>query len=194
MALTDKLTNIADAIREKTGGTNPLTLDEMAQTIRFLHLIDDPTTAYLLVDQNGYELEATLVDSGAKLTATRNDIRIGTTAVTDDGVTAGEKFIPAYHTSEGVQIVLGGRPFKITTLTDCRYTKLQVLICEFNSSIEKSVSTEKVVIEDRLYDVKSATSISEITIDETDKSIDLGIINNEPTMRIIRYFLYKEND
>jgi hypothetical protein len=194
MALTDKLTNIADAIRDKTGGTDLLTLDEMAQTIRLLQTVNDDVAACLFVDQNGYELKAALVDSDAELTATSNDIRIGTTAVTNDGITDGEKFIPAYHTSEGVQIVLGGRPFKITTLTDCRYTKLQVLICEFNSSIEKSVSTEKVVIEDRLYDVKSDTSISEITIDETDKSIDLGIINNEPTMRIIRYFLYKENE
>lgn len=33
MALIDKLTNIADAIRGKTGGTDPLTLDGMAEAI-----------------------------------------------------------------------------------------------------------------------------------------------------------------
>ena len=33
MALTDKLTAIADAIRSKTGGTEPMTLDEMATAI-----------------------------------------------------------------------------------------------------------------------------------------------------------------
>lgn len=33
MALIDKLTNIADAIRGKTGGTDPLTLDGMATAI-----------------------------------------------------------------------------------------------------------------------------------------------------------------
>lgn len=33
MALTDKLTNIAEAIRGKTGGTDLLTLDEMATAI-----------------------------------------------------------------------------------------------------------------------------------------------------------------
>lgn len=33
MALIDKLTNIADAIRGKTGGTDPLTLDTMAEAI-----------------------------------------------------------------------------------------------------------------------------------------------------------------
>jgi len=33
MALTDKLTDIADAIREKTGDTELLTLDEMPDAI-----------------------------------------------------------------------------------------------------------------------------------------------------------------
>ena len=33
MALIDKLTAIADAIRERTGITEPMTLDEMAETI-----------------------------------------------------------------------------------------------------------------------------------------------------------------
>ena len=33
MALTDKLTAIADAVRSKTGGTKPLTLDQMAVEI-----------------------------------------------------------------------------------------------------------------------------------------------------------------
>ena len=33
MALVDKLTNIANAIRGKTGGTDKLTLDEMATAI-----------------------------------------------------------------------------------------------------------------------------------------------------------------
>ena len=33
MALTDKLTNIADAIRGKTGGTDAMTLDQMAEAI-----------------------------------------------------------------------------------------------------------------------------------------------------------------
>ena len=33
MALTDKLTDIADAIRDKTGGTSKLTLEEMATAI-----------------------------------------------------------------------------------------------------------------------------------------------------------------
>lgn len=192
MALTDKLTNIADAIREKTGGTDLLTLDEMAQTIRLLQTVNDDVAACLFVDQNGYELKAALVDSDAELTATSNDIRIGTTAVTNDGITDGEKFIPAYHTSEGVQIVLGGRPFKISGLANNRFTKLQVLICKFNSTIENSVSTEKVSIDSKVYAVNSIDPISEVTVTDDNNTIDLGINNTETTMRIMRYFLYRE--
>lgn len=33
MSIYSKMTAIADAIREKTGGTNPLTLDAMAEAI-----------------------------------------------------------------------------------------------------------------------------------------------------------------
>lgn len=194
MALTDKLTDIADAIREKTGGTELLTLDEMVQSIQLLQTVNDDTSAYLLVDQNGYELKAALVDSDAELTATSNDIRVGTTAVTDDGVTTGDKFIPAYHTTEGVKIVLGGHRFEISELSDCRFTKLQILICEFNSTIENSVSTEKVCIERKVYDVNSTDPVSEISVDENDNIIDLGITNTETTMRIMRYFLYREEN
>lgn len=48
MAVFDKLTAIADAIREKTGGTATLTLDQMAYKIKGIHdsLVEDvPTTA-----------------------------------------------------------------------------------------------------------------------------------------------------
>lgn len=41
MALTDKLTAIANAIRNKTGGSAKLTLDEMAAAIYNMHDPDD---------------------------------------------------------------------------------------------------------------------------------------------------------
>lgn len=40
MALTNKLTNIANAIREKTGFTGSMSLDEMAVKIRSLTVKD----------------------------------------------------------------------------------------------------------------------------------------------------------
>ena len=41
MALTDKLTAIADAVREKTGRTAPLTLDQMAAEITGIKTVSD---------------------------------------------------------------------------------------------------------------------------------------------------------
>lgn len=43
MVLIDKLTAIGDAIREKTGGKEKLTLDEMAEAIRKMK-VERPTS------------------------------------------------------------------------------------------------------------------------------------------------------
>ncbi len=60
MALTDKLTAIADAIRSKTGESSTLTLPEMAQAIE-----DIPTGSAVVTEQalNLYDWEGTLLKS-----------------------------------------------------------------------------------------------------------------------------------
>ena len=57
MALTDKLTNIADAIREKTGSTRTMNLEEMAATITNIKI---PTA---LSDLNEDETHRTVTDA-----------------------------------------------------------------------------------------------------------------------------------
>ena len=91
MALTEKLKAIADAVREVTGTTGLLTLDETAEMITYLNAGTETYDAntYILVDQDGNEIPAVLTEEEVELTATVNDIRIGTTAVTDDGVVTG---------------------------------------------------------------------------------------------------------
>lgn len=73
MALTDKLTEIGNAIRSKTGTTNTLTLDEMAEAIRgisgeggsSLEPLRNPADAYDIrlgfqaYDSNGAVIEGT---------------------------------------------------------------------------------------------------------------------------------------
>lgn len=52
MALTDKLGNIADAIRDKTGSTDSLTLDAMPEAIRSIETGgSSPTLATSIVDR-----------------------------------------------------------------------------------------------------------------------------------------------
>lgn len=157
-------------------------------------VIQDDTFTYILVDENGYEIPAVLVDEPVELTATPNDIRIGTTAVTGDGIVTGEKEIPSYHTTEGQKIIKSGQSMVIPMYSEkCRYSKLQVIICAYDKSLSNSVSTEMVVINDKLYAVNSNTAISEVSVNDETQSIDLGLINNRNYSILLRYMTIKED-
>lgn len=189
MALTKKLRDIADAIREKTGSTGLLTLEEMAEMIRYLESGDGAPldNTFILVDEDGVEYPAVLTEEQVALTATTNDVRIGITAVTDEGVITGEKEIPAYHTTEGMIVIMAGAEFAIKFLTnDYEFTKLQALICS------NSVSTEKVCINTKVYAVNSTEVLSEVAADADSQTIKLGITNDTTKPYVIRYFTYKE--
>lgn len=158
-------------------------------------IIRDDTKTYILVDSDGNEIPAVLVDEEVTLTATANDIRLGTIAVTNDGVTEGSKVIPAYHTTEGSKVVPVGSMLKIP-LSDykCQYTKLMVLVCEFNTSMSNSVSTQMVSIGNKVYSVKSTDPLSTVTVDVASQSINLGLVNTSSRPYILRYMTYKEEE
>lgn len=193
MALTDKLKAIADAVREVTGSTGLLTLDEMAEMITYLNAGTETYDAntYILVDQDGNEIPAVLTDEEVELTATTNDIRIGTTAVTDEGVVTGDKEIPSYYVSEGYRIVTAGSSFVLPT-NNFDYDKLQALFCKFNTNLDDSVYTDKIVINNSVYTVLSAEKLSDVTKAGTNAQIDFGIVNNTEHRYILRYFMYRE--
>lgn len=157
-------------------------------------VIQDDTFTYILVDENGYEIPAVLVDEPVELTATPNDIRIGTTAVTGDGIVTGEKEIPGYQTTEGYHLVLNGSPLIIPMYSDkYQYTKLQVIICVFNKSLNNSVAARFVVINDRVYAVDSTEELAKVTQNSDTQSIDLGLINTTGQNLILRYMTIKED-
>jgi hypothetical protein len=192
MALIDKIKAIADAIRAKTGTTAPLTLDEMAESIEYLEADGgSPLETLILVDEDGYEMVATLTEEEVELTATPNDIRIGTTAVTDTGVTVGEKEIPSYYTNEGFKAIPNGSRIVLTTQS-YDYTKLQAIICSFNTSLSNSTSAEKVAINGNLYPVRSTSVEATITKNDELTQIDFGITNDSGSPYVVRYFMYKE--
>lgn len=191
MALIDKIKTIADAIRAKTGTTAPLTLDEMAESIEFLESDGALAQTYILVDEDGYEIPAVLTEEEVELTATPNDIRIGTTAVTDAGVITGEKEIPAYYTYEGYRIVPNGSAF-IIPHEAYDYTKIQAIFCSYNTTLTDSVAAKKVAIYDKVYNVDSIEPLSAVTKKSDGKVIDFGITNESGGIHIIRYIMYKE--
>lgn len=150
---------------------------------------------YILRDVDGRELVAVVSDEEVVLDATPNDIREGKVAATDTGVTIGEKVIPAFHTTQGVQVIPNGSEFKLSSLKDLNkydYTKLQAMICDFNTTLSNSVSTSKVVIYDNVYSVQSTDSISVVTKNVEDKTVNFGILNDSGKLQVLRYFTYKE--
>lgn len=193
-ALIEKLKAIGDAIRVRTGDTEPLTLDEMVEAIKSMDVIDDGTNTYILVDENGNEVPAVLVDEPVMLTANATtDIRKGMTAVTDEGVVTGEKEIPAYYVTEGSRLIPAGSSFYVTIRNGrYAYTKLQALFCKFGSGMSTSVCTDRVAIGSSVYPVNSTDVLASVTVNPDTEAIVFGVTNDSGAPYVIRYFTYKE--
>lgn len=151
----------------------------------------------LLEDENGNEI-ATGVVVGEKtiFTATDNDVRSGLVYAGDEGVSTGTMVIPSYHTTEGSVAILPGNncEIQLSNMDKYDYTKLQVVVCSYNTSLLDSVSAEKVVINDCLYNVGSTVAISNVSKNADTKTINLGITNSSSDTIVLRYFTYKEID
>ena len=180
------LVRIADTVRLKTGSSDPLSLHDI-----FTSLEDN---LYLIVDEAGNELYGTFVNQQILTDATADDIRLGKTAVTESGLITGEKEIPSYHTTEGIQVIMAGNDCNIKLPNKYDYTKMQAIICAYNTSLSDSVAAEKVCINDNVYAVGSTTVLSTVSIDSNNQTINLGIKNEGNSLLIIRYFSYKEEN
>lgn len=155
----------------------------------------DGTQTYILRTPAGEEVAAVLVEEATVFTATANDIREGTVAATESGVTTGTKVIPSYNTSEGYVLIPSGKEFKITALQALDkydFTKLQVIICPYAGSVKGSVSAEKVVIDEKVYPVNSTDSLATVVRDSATKSINMGISNDSSSLYLLRYITFKE--
>ena len=153
-----------------------------------------PLKTVILTDENGNELTGVVTGSEVVFTATDNDVREGFVYASNEGISTGTKIIPAYHTTETAKAISVGKDLIISLpgLDRYDYTKLQVIICAFNSSLSKSVSAEMVVINDNGYNVGSTEAIAVVSKDDSAKSINLGLTNNGNAPLILRCFTYKE--
>lgn len=148
-------------------------------------------STFIIEDADGNELVGIVVDEEVIFTATENDIRKGTVAATQIGVTEGTKEIPGYHTSEGYKVVTNGSKF-VLSIPDYNYTKLQAIFCKFNTTMNDSMAADRVVINDNVYPVQSTEFESKVVIDTVNTRIDFGVTNNSGKPYILRYFSYKE--
>ena len=184
----ETLSKIADAIRTINGTEKEYTPDEMIQAVETV--LDD--MVYILVDENGNETPAYLSEERVELTAGPNDIRLGTVAVTGEGVTTGEKDIPAYYVTEGYRLITAGSAFVTSPFANYDFTKLQCIICPFSSSISASVAADRIAIGDSVYAVNSNEVVSTVVRDSTNETINLGLTNTSDGLYVLRYFTYKE--
>lgn len=151
--------------------------------------------SYIFVDENGNEIAGALVDEVTVFDATENDVREGKVFASELGVKMGTKVIPSYNTIEGSRVITAGSKIEITDLSDLdlyEFTKLQAILCDFNSSMSDSTAAVKVSINGSVYEVQSTTPIATVTANATEKSIDFGITNDTDKPKILRYFTYKE--
>lgn len=188
--LVNSKTNLADTLvskGEEASVTEPF--DDLVQKAA-----DYIPKSYVFVDESGNEVTGVLVSQETVFDATVNDVREGKIFGTETGVKTGEKVIPSYHTTEGYQIITNGSEFKIpiARLDLYAFTKLQVIICPYNSSIAGSVAAEKVAINEGVYAVNSTELLATVTKDGENKSINLGITNNSGSLYVLRYITYKE--
>lgn len=141
------------------------------------------------------EIVAVVVDEEEVFDATENDVRTGKVFATNTGIKTGTKNIPAYNTCEGYRLISPNSEFEIklslSNLYD--YTKLQCIICPYNTSVSDSVSAEKIVLDNNVYQVGSSTVLSAVTKDTTNETINLGITNSSSIQYVIRFFTYKED-
>ena len=124
------------------------------------------------------------------LTATENDIRLGSTAITNVGYTEGNKDIPAYYTRTGAKIIQAGSNVSITLPNLYDYSELQATLSNFKTNIYGSVEVVSSSIEDSVYEAKSTTKLSDITLNDETSTINLGITAGVKS--VLRYFIMKE--
>lgn len=149
---------------------------------------------FVFVDEDGNEVAGVVTDNPVIFTATDDDVREGVIYASSDGVSTGTKVIPSYHTTDGFKVVTNGSKFSITldNLDKYNYTKLQAIICDFNTNASNSTAANKVAINDNVYNVNLTNVVSAISKDDNAKAIDFGITNNSGKTQILRFFTYKE--
>lgn len=196
MTNTDKfkevLKGIADNIRTARGTTAKIPFNDLVEMSAGLEVA--PTT-YILVDEDGNQLAAIASDERVELTAKADtDIRAGTTAITNDGLVEGTKEIPAYQTTQGRRVIKAGEELVIPFYSDeYQYTKLQVIVCAYNTSVSDSVAARMVVINDKVYEAGENTPLATVTVNDAAQSINLGLINNGESSLVLMYMTIKED-
>lgn len=152
---------------------------------------------FIIVDEDGNEITGVCVDNPVVFTAGDNDVREGMVYAGDNGVSMGTKNIPIYRTAAGFYIIKPNSSFSVPlrSYDQYDYTVFQCMVSIADlTNINNSVCTEKISINNCVYDVNSTVKISDVVKNIEQKSIDLNITNNSDNYYLIHYFTYKEEE
>lgn len=144
---------------------------------------------FIIEDLNGNEVVGVVTDQEQVFTATDNDVREGMVYASDGGVSIGVKNIPSYHTRYGCRVIASGKNAIIPT-PEYDFNNLFVIIAVYDTSIAKSVLSTYILIDGGMYEVGSSTKLSDVSVDQINKEIDLGLIMSEKS--VIRYLVTRE--
>lgn len=146
-----------------------------------------------ITDENGNTVIGAVTDSAINLDATRNDVKIGKKFASNDGISEGTD-TKTYRTTYGVKGILPGESFTILLdkYDSYDYTRFQAVIAEFNTTLSDSTSVVQTALNDVVYNVNSATKVSDVSKNLLTKSIDLNITNNTDNTYVIHYMTYRE--
>ena len=181
--------NAIKAALEVKGKKPTEALSTYAQSIT--ELDNEEQVSYVLANADGTQKVYAQLSSKdpITLTATENDIRQNTSAITNTGYTQGTKDIPAYHSQTGLKVIPAGSEVSIT-LPKHDYSELQVILSKFNTSVYDSVEVVATSIEDSVYEAKATTKLADITLDDATETINFGITADVKS--VLRYFTMKE--
>lgn len=148
---------------------------------------------FVLTDKNGNEFTGVVVGERTVFTATTDDVKIGKTFASNEGIQTGED-TRTYRTLHACRCILPNESFTIPLSEYDRYdyTQFQAVISVFNTSRLDSLTVEKSVLYDGVYNVNSNDKISDVTKNADTKSVDLNITNNTDNTFIVHYNTYKE--
>ena len=146
-----------------------------------------------IADGNGNTFIGAVTDSEVALDATRADVKVGKMFAANEGIQEGED-TKTYRTTHASCLVLPGESFTIPLdkYDIYNYTKFQAMIAEFNTTQIDSISVNKIVLNDKVYNTNSTVKLSDITKNSSTKSVDLNITNSTDKAYVIHYNTYKE--
>ena len=144
---------------------------------------------FILVDDDGNEITGVCVDNPVVFTAGDNDVREGFVYAGDSGVSTGTKDIPAYYSNFGTKI-LSANQEAVIYMPKYNYENLIVTISTYNTSPTQSLDVTYVSVYDGMYAIGDSTKLSNITMDEDNQQIKLGITVSKKS--VLRYSIITE--